>query len=33
MKPFNWSPQKNDVLKDERGVFFERMVVAVEAYA
>lgn len=31
MKPFRWSPEKNDVLKDERGVSFESMVVAIEA--
>ena len=30
MKPFRWSPEKNDVLKDERGVSFESMVVAIE---
>lgn len=31
MKPFRWSPEKNDVLKSERGVSFESMVVAIEA--
>jgi len=31
MKPFRWSPEKNNVLKDERGVSFESMVVAIEA--
>lgn len=30
MKPFRWSPQKNAQLQTERGVSFERMVVAVE---
>ena len=30
MKPFRWSPEKNDVLKKERGVSFESMVVAIE---
>lgn len=31
MKPFRWSPEKNDVLKEQRGVSFESMVVAIEA--
>ena len=31
MKPFRWNPEKNDVLKAERGVSFETMVVAIEA--
>lgn len=31
MKPFRWSPEKNDVLRQERGVSFEGMVVAIEA--
>jgi uncharacterized DUF497 family protein len=31
MKPFRWSPEKNNVLKRERGVSFESMVVAIEA--
>ena len=31
MKPFRWSPDKNDVLKQERGVSFEDITVAVEA--
>ncbi|MDI1259413.1 hypothetical protein [Aquabacterium sp.] len=30
MKPFRWSPDKNNVLKEERGVSFESMVVAIE---
>jgi hypothetical protein len=31
MKPFRWAPDKNDLLKDERGVSFEEITVAVEA--
>lgn len=31
MKPFRWSAEKNETLKSERGVSFERIVVAVEA--
>lgn len=31
MKPFRWSPEKNELLKSERGVSFEQMTVAVEA--
>ncbi|MCZ2099366.1 MAG: toxin [Anaerolineae bacterium] len=31
MKPFRWSPEKNEQLKLERGVSFESVVVAVEA--
>ncbi len=31
MKPFRWSPEKNDVLQQERGVSFEGMVVAMES--
>ncbi len=31
MKPFRWSPEKNEALKDERGVSFERIVVAIES--
>lgn len=30
MRPFRWSAEKNDVLKEERGASFERMVVAIE---
>ena len=30
MKPFRWGPEKNEVLKTERGVSFEQMTVAVE---
>jgi len=31
MKPFRWSPEKNDLLQVERGVSFEEVTVAVEA--
>jgi len=31
MKPFRWSPEKNELLKDERGISFEEITVAVEA--
>lgn len=31
MKPFRWSPEKNASLIEERGVSFERMVVAIES--
>lgn len=31
MKPFRWSSEKNEALKEERGVSFESMVVAIEA--
>ena len=31
MKPFRWSSEKNEILKAERGVSFENMVVAVES--
>ena len=31
MKPFRWSAEKNEVLKLERGISFERIVVAVES--
>ena len=30
MKPFRWDPEKNDQLKQERGVSFEQVAVAVE---
>ncbi len=33
MKPFRWSPDKNGLLKRERGVSFEDITVAVEAGA
>ena len=31
MKPFRWSPEKNDVLEAERGISFESVVVAIES--
>ena len=31
MKPFRWNSEKNEALKEERGVSFESMVVAIEA--
>jgi uncharacterized DUF497 family protein len=31
MKPFRWSPEKNELLKTERGISFEEITVAVEA--
>lgn len=31
MKPFRWSAEKNDTLKSDRGISFERIVVAVES--
>ncbi len=31
MKSFRWSPEKNDLLKAERGISFEEITVAVEA--
>jgi uncharacterized DUF497 family protein len=31
MKPFRWNPEKNELLKADRGLSFERIVVAVEA--
>ena len=31
MKPFRWPPEKNDLLKQGRGVSFEEITVAVEA--
>lgn len=31
MKPLRWSPDKNELLKQERGVSFEEITVAVEA--
>ena len=33
MKPFRWSPEKNDLLRAERGISFEEIVVAIEAGA
>jgi hypothetical protein len=31
MKSFRWSPEKNDVLRADRGVSFESIVVAIES--
>ncbi len=31
MKPFRWSAEKNDLLKTERGVSFEEVVIATAA--
>ena len=31
MKPFRWSSEKNEVLRSERGISFESVVVAVDA--
>ena len=31
MKPFRWSAEKNETLLAERGISFERMVVAIES--
>jgi uncharacterized DUF497 family protein len=31
MKPFRWSPEKNETVKAERGISFENIVVSVEA--
>ncbi len=31
MKPFRWSPNKNETVKAERGISFESMVVSIEA--
>ncbi len=31
MKPFRWNHDKNEVLKTERGLSFEEMVLAIEA--
>jgi uncharacterized DUF497 family protein len=31
MKPFRWPPDKNELLKQERGVSFEDITMAVEA--
>jgi uncharacterized DUF497 family protein len=31
MKPFRWNPQKNETLRSEWGISFERIVVAIEA--
>jgi hypothetical protein len=31
VKPFRWSPQKNELLQAERGVSFEMVVVSIDA--
>jgi acyl-CoA thioesterase len=31
MKPFRWSPEKNELLRAERSLTFERVVVAIES--
>ena len=31
MKPFRWSPEKNEAIKAERGISFENIAVSVEA--
>ena len=31
MKPFRWSSEKNEVLRSERGISFESVVVAADA--
>jgi uncharacterized DUF497 family protein len=31
MKPFRWSAEKNETLREERGISFESIVVAVES--
>lgn len=31
MKPFRWSHEKNEVLKKDRGISFEEVVLAIEA--
>ena len=31
MKPFRWNPEKNEVLRNERGITFESIVVAIES--
>jgi uncharacterized DUF497 family protein len=31
MKPFRWSAEKNEAVKAERGISFERIVVSIEA--
>ena len=30
MKPFRWSPEKNENLRAERGILFENIVVSIE---
>ena len=31
MKPFHWNPEKNETLKHERGISFERVIVAIDS--
>ena len=31
MKPFRWSPEKNEQLQLDRGISFENMVIAIES--
>jgi len=31
VKPFRWSPEKNETLRADRGISFESMVVAIES--
>lgn len=31
MRPFRWSPEKNDTLRTDRGISFESIVVSVES--
>jgi uncharacterized DUF497 family protein len=31
MKPFRWNPEKNEALKEDRGISFERVIVAIES--
>lgn len=31
MKPFRWSPEKNDTLRADRGLSFESIVVSIES--
>jgi uncharacterized DUF497 family protein len=31
MKPFRWNPGKNEIVKAERGISFEHIVVSIEA--
>ena len=30
MKPFRWDPEKNELLKSDRGISFEEIVLAIE---
>lgn len=31
MKPFRWDPEKNEILRSDRGMSFENVVVAIES--